>query len=202
MAVAISAGAAWATSPDLAIVVGRRTAAQRSASSGEAPRRTTGGYAGPELFDSPDQAHRDALRDQISATSPALVGGGTSTRRRDGVRSSPLDRPVCDADTLGNVHSDIDEPVVTEVLQFEDRPLGSAGSRRAIERWSDGTETVAVICYSDEVLFTAAATARQDTLGSWRTCQEATGDQDLKDDRCSSSIHHHSHIRRLCEMVR
>lgn len=102
------------------------------------------------------------------------------------------------------MHSDIDEPVVTEVLQFEDRPLGSAGSRRAIERWSDGTETVAVICYSDEVLFTAAATARQThSSGSWRDCQEATGDQDLKDcSRCSSSIHHHSHIRRLCEMVR
>ena len=50
MAVAISAGAAWATSPDLAIVVGRRTAAQRSASSGEAPRRTTGGYLNGRLF--------------------------------------------------------------------------------------------------------------------------------------------------------
>jgi hypothetical protein len=50
VAVAISAGAAWATSPDLAIVVGRRTAAQRSASSGEAPRRTTGGYLNGRLF--------------------------------------------------------------------------------------------------------------------------------------------------------
>ena len=50
MAVAIAAGAAWATSPDLAIVVGRRTAAQRSASSGEAPPRTTGGYLNGRLF--------------------------------------------------------------------------------------------------------------------------------------------------------
>jgi hypothetical protein len=31
-------------------------------------------------------------------------------------------------------------PTVTEVLQFEDLPLGSHGTRRAIVRWSDGSE--------------------------------------------------------------
>ena len=31
-----------------------------------------------------------------------------------------------------------DSPIVTEVLHFEDLPLGSRGTRRAIARWSDG----------------------------------------------------------------
>ena len=39
------------------------------------------------------------------------------------------------------------------MLRLEDLPLGSAGSRRAIVRWSDGTESVAVTFYADEVLF-------------------------------------------------
>jgi hypothetical protein len=45
------------------------------------------------------------------------------------------------------------EPVVEEVLRVEDLPLGSTGSRRAIVRWSDGTESAALTFYADEVLF-------------------------------------------------
>ena len=45
------------------------------------------------------------------------------------------------------------DPIVDEVLRFEDVPLGSPGSRRAIVRWSDGTESAAVTFYADEVLF-------------------------------------------------
>ena len=45
------------------------------------------------------------------------------------------------------------DPVVEEVLRFEDLPLESAGSRQAIVRWSDGTESAAVTFYADEVLF-------------------------------------------------
>ena len=44
-------------------------------------------------------------------------------------------------------------PTVVEVLRFEDLPLGSLASRRAIVRWSDGTEGEAVRFYDDEVLF-------------------------------------------------
>ena len=44
-------------------------------------------------------------------------------------------------------------PTVEEVLRFEDLPLGSRGSRRAVVRWSDGTEGEAVRFYQDEVLF-------------------------------------------------
>jgi hypothetical protein len=43
-------------------------------------------------------------------------------------------------------------PTVVEVLRFEDLPLGSTGSRRAIVRWSDGSEGEAIRFYSDEVL--------------------------------------------------
>ena len=44
-------------------------------------------------------------------------------------------------------------PTVEEVLRLEDLPLGSLGSRRAVVRWSDGTEGEAVRFYQDEVLF-------------------------------------------------
>ena len=44
-------------------------------------------------------------------------------------------------------------PTVVEVLRFEDLPLGSLGSRRAVVRWSDGTEGEGVRFYQDEVLF-------------------------------------------------
>jgi hypothetical protein len=43
-------------------------------------------------------------------------------------------------------------PVVEEVLRFEDLPPGSRGSRRAVVRWSDGTEGEALAWYSDEIL--------------------------------------------------
>ena len=45
-----------------------------------------------------------------------------------------------------------DEPIVEEVLRFEDLPPGSLASRRAIVRWSDGSEGEAIRYYADEVL--------------------------------------------------
>ena len=44
------------------------------------------------------------------------------------------------------------QPTVTEVLRFEDLPLGSRGSRRAVVRWSDGSEGEALTWYADEIL--------------------------------------------------
>jgi hypothetical protein len=38
-------------------------------------------------------------------------------------------------------------PTVTEVVRFEDLPLGSRGSRRAVVRWSDGSEGEALSWY-------------------------------------------------------
>jgi hypothetical protein len=40
-------------------------------------------------------------------------------------------------------------PIVTEVVRFEDLPPGSRGTRRAIARWSDGTESQALTWYAD-----------------------------------------------------
>ena len=44
-------------------------------------------------------------------------------------------------------------PTVVEVLRFDDLPLGSLASRRAVVRWSDGSEGEALRWYSDEVKF-------------------------------------------------
>ena len=44
-------------------------------------------------------------------------------------------------------------PTVVEVLRFEGLPLGSLASRRAVVRWSDGSEGEAMRWYSDEVKF-------------------------------------------------
>jgi hypothetical protein len=43
-------------------------------------------------------------------------------------------------------------PTITEVLRFEDLPLGSRGTRRAVVRWSDGSEGEALTWYADEIL--------------------------------------------------
>ena len=43
-------------------------------------------------------------------------------------------------------------PAVVGVLRFEELPLGSRGSRRAVVRWSDGTEGEAVSWFADEIL--------------------------------------------------
>lgn len=42
--------------------------------------------------------------------------------------------------------------VVGEILRFEDLPPGSRGTRRAIVRWSDGSEGPALSWYADEIL--------------------------------------------------
>ncbi len=43
-------------------------------------------------------------------------------------------------------------PTVTEVVRFEDLAIGLRGTRRAIVRWSDGSESEALNWYADEVL--------------------------------------------------
>jgi hypothetical protein len=43
-------------------------------------------------------------------------------------------------------------PAVVEVLRFEELPLGSRGSRRAVVRWSDGSEGEALSWFADEIL--------------------------------------------------
>jgi hypothetical protein len=43
-------------------------------------------------------------------------------------------------------------PIVTEVVRLEDLPPGSRGTRRAIARGSDGTESEALTWYADEIM--------------------------------------------------
>jgi hypothetical protein len=45
-----------------------------------------------------------------------------------------------------------DSPTVEEVLRFEDLPIRSMASRRAVVGWSDGTEGEALGWWGDEVL--------------------------------------------------
>ena len=42
--------------------------------------------------------------------------------------------------SLDSVSGSEMSPTVAEVLRFEDLPLGSRGTRRAVVRWSDGSE--------------------------------------------------------------
>ena len=54
--------------------------------------------------------------------------------------------------SLDRVTASESSPNVVGVLRFEDLPLGSRGSRRAVVRWSDGSEGEALTWYADEIL--------------------------------------------------
>ena len=77
--------------------------------------------------DDEDATRRNDRRAHVAASSAAPVGS----------------EPVSAAEL---------SPVVEEVLRFEDLPLGSRGTRRAVVRWSDGTEGEALSWYADEIL--------------------------------------------------
>lgn len=48
------------------------------------------------------------------------------------------------------------EPVVVEVVAIEPLPLGANASRRAVVRWSDGSQGEARRWFEDEILFSEA----------------------------------------------
>jgi hypothetical protein len=73
-------------------------------------------------------------------------------RRDRTVISSALLIVAGEGDSLSAVSSDVSGPVVAEVLLFEDLPLGSLASRRAVVRWSDGSKGEGLRWYSDEIL--------------------------------------------------
>jgi hypothetical protein len=118
---------------------------------------TIASYARSALLQSSDQAQRNALRDRIvGEMTAALVSAGDRYRAPDGVLCSLIEESAVDApcgggrlSVMGNCTS---EPIVEEVVRFEDLPLGSAGSRRAVVRWSDGTEDAPITWYGDEIL--------------------------------------------------
>lgn len=113
---------------------------------------------GRELLTSADKRGREALRERvIDEMNEALVDVGDTYLAPDGVRYSlsgegKLDPPADEGRLEHEMSAGEQRPTVVEVLRFEDLPLGSGASRRAVVRWSDGTEGEAVRFYSDEVL--------------------------------------------------
>jgi hypothetical protein len=118
---------------------------------------TIASYAASDLLPSSDQSHRTTLCDRIvGGMTAALVSIGDRYCAPDGVlylliEESALD-PACGGGRLSTMGNCGSEPIVDEVLRFEDIPLGSVGTRRAVVRWSDGTEDATMTWYSDEIL--------------------------------------------------
>jgi hypothetical protein len=113
--------------------------------------------AGAELLPDPSEASRAGLRARVIAEmTDALTVPGDRYTAPDGVLYSLTEESALDGSpgegrlsAMGHCTS---EPIVEEVLRFEDLPLGSAGTRHAVVRWSDGTEGAAMTWYSDEIL--------------------------------------------------
>ena len=117
-----------------------------------------------------DEAHVDNLAQSIALrgllvpliVQPVDAGKqGQSEDRSLGHRRSAATRAVRGhhrrhyaPDSLGleSMSASSSQPTITEVLRFEDLPLGSRGSRRAVVRWSDGSEGEALTWYADEIL--------------------------------------------------
>jgi hypothetical protein len=120
-------------------------------------------YAGAELLGA---ATRDALRERIiSEMTAALVSEGDTYQAPDNIvytlndEREPGTREC--VDTLVGMSSGLDQPVVEEVLQFENLPLDQGGSRQAIVRWSNGSESTALVWYPDEILSPVDHVGRQ-----------------------------------------
>ena len=103
--------------------------------------------AGSELLESGHNQLRDRI---VAEMSEALSQVGDAYRAPDCVLYSLIELDaVQDGDTLTAVSSAA--PVVEEVLRFEDLPVGSLGTRRAVVRWSDGAEGEGLKWYGDEI---------------------------------------------------
>jgi hypothetical protein len=119
-----------------------------------------------DLLEASDRTGREALRDRVIAEmTAAVIQLGDTYQAPDGVIYSLADEPGVDLspheDSLGRVSLPTPGPIVEEVLRFEDLPLGSVGTRRAVVRWSDGTESEALRWYADEILSPADHVGRQ-----------------------------------------
>jgi hypothetical protein len=99
------------------------------------------------------ESGHDQLRDRIVAEmSKALSRVGDIYRAPDGILYSLVEASAAedDDDALTAVSSAA--PVVEEVPRFEDLPVGSLGTRRAVVRWSDGPEGEGLNWYGDEIM--------------------------------------------------
>jgi hypothetical protein len=105
--------------------------------------------AGSDLLESGDNQLRDRI---VAEMSGALIQVGDTYRAPDGILYSLIEPPADegDGDTLTAVSSAA--LVVEEVIRFEDLPVGSLGTRRAVVRWSDGTEGEGLKWFGDEIM--------------------------------------------------
>jgi len=122
-----------------------------------AEAETIASYAGSDLLQSPDQAQRNALCHRVvGEMTAALVSVGDRYRAPEGVFYSLIEESALDGPSgegrLSAMGNRMSEPIVEEILRFEDLALGSAGTRRAVVRWSDGTEDAPMTWYADEIL--------------------------------------------------
>jgi len=113
--------------------------------------------AGSDPLESPASDHRERLWNQLVAEmTAALVAVGDRYRAPDGVlyslEAQPEPEMTSARDSLRALNSQKMHPTVEEVLRVEDVAVSSSGSRRAVVRWSDGTEGVALTWYGDEIL--------------------------------------------------
>ena len=111
--------------------------------------------AASDLLEPHEQSDREALRDRVIAEMTAtLIEVGDTYAAPDGVLYSLSEESAVDVrpreGKLGPVNDPASRPIVEEVVRFEDLPLGSLGTRRAVVRWSDGTESEAINWYADE----------------------------------------------------
>ena len=117
-----------------------------------AEARTIAEDAGSDLIQSPED--RERLREQVTGEmTRALTQVGDRYLAPDGILYSLIDESGDDeqeSTTIGEVPAA--SPTVQRVVRFEDLPVGSLGSRRAIVRWSDGTRSEALTWYADEML--------------------------------------------------
>ncbi len=110
-------------------------------------------HATAELLQATGQTSREGLTAHVIAEmTAALKQVGDRYRAADGVPYALLAESEAETgDTLRAMTPP--KPVVEEVLRFENLQLGSMATRRAVVRWSDGTEGEALRYYDDEVLF-------------------------------------------------
>jgi hypothetical protein len=85
----------------------------------------------------------------------ALVNVGDRDRAPDGVLHTLTHEERIDLDVGDGSLDAVDPaqpPTIEEVVRFEDLPPGSLGSRRAVVRWSDGTQSETFSWHADEIL--------------------------------------------------
>jgi hypothetical protein len=104
--------------------------------------------AGSDLLASGHGQPRDRI---VAEMSEALSQVGDTYRAPDGVLYSLIEPSAVEDDGRLTAVSSV-TPVVEEVLRFEDLPVGLLGTRRAVVRWSDGSEGEGLKWYGDKIM--------------------------------------------------